>query len=100
MSDKGVPLMDVGEYPSSKRYGWLQDRYRLFWQLMYMKEENISQKIVPFLLFVGSAVPQAEQCGWLKNSFGFSWQVVPKELNDMLANGTKEQISRAKKKSI
>ncbi len=39
-----------------------------------------------------SAVPEAEQCGWLKDKFGVSWQIVPKEMDEMMANGTPEQI--------
>lgn len=41
-----------------------------------------------------SAVPEAEQCGWLQDKFGLSWQIVPSTLNDMLKNGTREQIDR------
>ena len=29
--------------------------------------------------------PRAQQCGWLKDQFGVSWQVVPAELPDLLA---------------
>ena len=41
-----------------------------------------------------SADPQAEQCGWLKDKFGLSWQVWPKAMGEMMANGTPEQIAR------
>jgi predicted 3-demethylubiquinone-9 3-methyltransferase (glyoxalase superfamily) len=41
-----------------------------------------------------SAVPEAEQCGWLKDRYGFSWQIVPVRLNEMLGTGTKEQVRR------
>lgn len=41
-----------------------------------------------------SADPKAEQCGWLKDKFGVSWQIVPTEMNEMMRNGTKEQMSR------
>jgi predicted 3-demethylubiquinone-9 3-methyltransferase (glyoxalase superfamily) len=41
-----------------------------------------------------SAVPEAEQCGWLKDRFGFSWQISPSAMDEMLINGTKEQVAR------
>jgi predicted 3-demethylubiquinone-9 3-methyltransferase (glyoxalase superfamily) len=31
-----------------------------------------------------SAVPEAEQCGWLKDKFGLSWQIVPRQLGELL----------------
>jgi predicted 3-demethylubiquinone-9 3-methyltransferase (glyoxalase superfamily) len=41
-----------------------------------------------------SADPQAEACGWLKDKYGVSWQIVPKALDDMMKNGTPDQIER------
>jgi predicted 3-demethylubiquinone-9 3-methyltransferase (glyoxalase superfamily) len=41
-----------------------------------------------------SADPKAEQCGWLKDKFGVSWQIVPIEMNEMMRNGTKQQMAR------
>jgi predicted 3-demethylubiquinone-9 3-methyltransferase (glyoxalase superfamily) len=38
--------------------------------------------------------PQAQQCGWLKDKFGLSWQVVPTEMDEMMREGTSEQIAR------
>ena len=31
-----------------------------------------------------SAVPEAEQCGWCKDQYGLSWQVVPKNSDELL----------------
>lgn len=36
-----------------------------------------------------SAVPEAEACGWLKDKFGVSWQIVPKQLEELM--GSKDQ---------
>lgn len=33
-----------------------------------------------------SAVPEAEQCGWLKDRFGLSWQIVPREMGELLGS--------------
>ena len=41
-----------------------------------------------------SADPEAEQCGWLKDKFGLSWQIVPAKMDEILANGTEEQVAR------
>ena len=30
--------------------------------------------------------PAAQQCGWLKDKFGLSWQIVPDEWEEMLAD--------------
>ncbi len=31
-----------------------------------------------------SAVPASEQCGWLKDKFGVSWQIVPRNMNELI----------------
>ncbi|MDW8545399.1 VOC family protein [Staphylococcus pseudoxylosus] len=41
-----------------------------------------------------SAVPEAEQCGWVKDKFGLSWQIAPKQMDEMISKGTPEQIKR------
>ncbi len=182
LSEGGSELMPLGEYPFSKWYGWIQDRYGLSWQLMLTDRQKDVKKITPNLLFsseacgkaeeavkyyteiferseIGtiskygageaaspkakvnyaafklqgldfsamdngfdvdfsfneafslmvyckdqkeidyfwdrlSAVPEAEQCGWVKDRFGVSWQIVPENMDDVLFNGSKEQIRR------
>ena len=182
LSEGGLAFMDLGEYPFSEKYGWVQDRYGLSWQVMYIGDHKISQKIIPTLMFVGnvygktemaitfyssvfhnanvggilhyskgeepdkegtikhaaftlegqefaamdsarmhdfsfneaisfivhcetqeevdyyweklSAVPEAEQCGWLKDKFGFSWQIVPTDMDEMLKSSDKKKIAR------
>ena len=41
-----------------------------------------------------SADPKAEQCGWLKDKYGLSWQVVPDEMDAMLASNDQAKIDR------
>jgi predicted 3-demethylubiquinone-9 3-methyltransferase (glyoxalase superfamily) len=31
-----------------------------------------------------SAVPESEVCGWLKDKFGLSWQIIPKNMGELL----------------
>jgi predicted 3-demethylubiquinone-9 3-methyltransferase (glyoxalase superfamily) len=33
-----------------------------------------------------SAVPESEQCGWVKDKFGLSWQIIPRRLNELMAD--------------
>ncbi|MDF2987142.1 MAG: hypothetical protein K0R50_2652 [Eubacterium sp.] len=182
LSEGGTELMPLGEYPFSKWYGWIQDRYGLSWQLILTDSDQTLQKITPNLLFSDeacgkaeeairyytgifegseivsisrygageaaapkakvnyaafklaglgfsamdngfdvdfsfneafslmvyckdqkeidyfwdklSAVPEAEQCGWVKDGFGVSWQIVPEHMEDILLNGSKEQLQR------
>ena len=178
----GQVLMELGTYPFSEKYGWLQDKYGLSWQLILMGNADIKQKITPAMLFVGnvcgkaeeainfyvsifrhskvggisryakgqepdkegtiahafftlenqeftamdsahehkfqfneaisfivnckdqeeidyywnklSADPASEQCGWLKDKFGVSWQIVPVDMNEMLASTDSEKVAR------
>ncbi len=175
--------MELGAYPFSEHYGWVQDKFGISWQLMLTKPEGEPRpSIMPSLLFVGdvygkaevasdfylsvfessqrgrmirygaghapdkeealmftdfqlenqwfiamdsayqhafgfneaisfivhcdeqveidslweklSVVPEAEQCGWLKDAYGVSWQIVPKDMSDLMRDGTPEQIDR------
>ncbi len=39
--------------------------------------------------------PQAQQCGWLKDRYGVSWQIVPRQLIDMLKDHKSSKAERA-----
>jgi predicted 3-demethylubiquinone-9 3-methyltransferase (glyoxalase superfamily) len=47
-----------------------------------------------------SAVPEAEQCGWVKDRYGVSWQIVPDSMDEILSNGTKDEIQRIQKELL
>jgi predicted 3-demethylubiquinone-9 3-methyltransferase (glyoxalase superfamily) len=32
-----------------------------------------------------SSVPEAEQCGWCKDKYGLSWQIVPENMQELMA---------------
>jgi len=61
LSEGGTELMPLGEYPFSKWYGWIQDRFGLSWQLMLVDSEQAVQKITPNLLFSNDACGKAEE---------------------------------------
>jgi predicted 3-demethylubiquinone-9 3-methyltransferase (glyoxalase superfamily) len=179
----GTVLMPIDQYPFSNRYGWVQDKFGLSWQLILTNPEGDPRpSIMPSLMFAGdnagraeeaikfylsvfkdarigeihrygadqapdkegsvmfadfmlenswfaamdsarvenakfneaislmvkcktqkeidyyweklSAVPQAEQCGWLKDKFGFSWQIVPEAMDEMLSDENPERVAR------
>ena len=56
----GSALMEIGSYPFSERYGWLQDKYGLSWQVMYTGGRKIQQMITPTLMFVGKQTGKTE----------------------------------------
>ena len=60
LSPGGKVLMELGSYPFSERYGWLEDRYGLSWQIIHSANSDIAQRIVPVLMFVGSVCGKAE----------------------------------------
>ncbi|MEL7835136.1 VOC family protein [Fodinibius sp. Rm-B-1B1-1] len=60
LSQGGEPLMPLDEYPFSKKYGWIEDKFGLSWQVI-LAEGNVPQKIMPSLMFVGEAYGQAEE---------------------------------------
>ena len=42
-----------------------------------------------------SAVPESEQCGWLKDKFGVSWQIIPKQLGELLGKDKSGKVMQA-----
>lgn len=181
LSQDGQVLMPLDRYPFSEKYGWIQDKYGVSWQIILSNPDGDDRPpIVPSLMFIGennenaeeaihfytsvfqdskvghiarrpkgmelekegtimfadfmvenkwfaamessyphgftfneaisfmvycknqqeldhyweslTAVPEAEQCGWLKDKYGLSWQIVTKELHEMLLEGTSEEV--------
>jgi predicted 3-demethylubiquinone-9 3-methyltransferase (glyoxalase superfamily) len=62
LADGGTALMEIGEYPFSKRYGWIADKYGLNWQLMLTDPEGEPRPtIVPSIMFTGDMTGKAEE---------------------------------------
>lgn len=183
LSEGGKVLMPLDTYPFSKKYGWIEDKYGVSWQLILTNPDGEERPfIIPSILFTNdvygkaeeatdfylsvfkdtkrgtlarypagmepdkegtvmftdfklegqwfaamesarshdfffteaisfivkcdtqdevdyyweklSAVPEAEQCGWLKDKYGLSWQITPAKMDEMMRDGTPEQIGR------
>lgn len=62
LSQGGNVLMPLQEYPFSKYYGWVQDRYGVSWQLMLTNPEGEPRPFVtPSLMFGGQAQNRANE---------------------------------------
>lgn len=60
LSVDGIVLMELGEYPFSEKFSWLQDRFGVSWQIIFTIGE-INQRITPTFMFVGENCGRAEE---------------------------------------
>ncbi|RAI89943.1 VOC family protein [Algoriphagus yeomjeoni] len=72
----GRAMMPLDTYPWSKKYGWVQDKFGVTWQLTIDKPENSNQNFIPALMFSGTNFGKAEE------AIGFYTSIFP-------ASGTK-----------
>lgn len=62
LSEGGTVLMAIDKYPFSERYGWIQDKYGLSWQLILSDPAGEERPfIIPSFLFVGDVYGRAEE---------------------------------------
>lgn len=62
LAEGGTVLMPIDKYPFSERYGWIQDKYGVSWQLILSDPAGEPRPaIVPSLLFVGGKCGKAEE---------------------------------------
>lgn len=62
LSEGGTALMPLDKYPFSERFGWIQDKYGLTWQLILTNPDGEDRPfIVPSLLFTGNVCGKAEE---------------------------------------
>lgn len=61
LSPGGKALMELGEYPFAERYGWLNDKYGVSWQIISMEGLNTTQKITPAFMFTQNVCGKAEE---------------------------------------
>src|SRR6266496_3090183 len=127
LSSGGTVLMELDKYPFSEKFGWVQDKFGVSWQLNLT---GGARGITPFLMFAGkqhgrakeainfyvslfvrtetqeeidyfwkklSAGGEKGRCGWLKDKFGVSWQIVPPVLGEFLNDEDEEKSERVMK---
>ena len=61
LADGGKVLMPFQTYPWAQKYGWLQDKYGLSWQLSMSEHHQMGQRITPMLMFTGSVAGRAKE---------------------------------------
>ena len=60
LSPGGKVRIELGEYPYSKRYGWIEDKFGVSWQLILVPKPG-KQKIFPCLLFANKKFGKAAE---------------------------------------
>lgn len=62
LMDSGKALMPLDTYPFSERYGWVQDKFGVSWQLILTNPEGEDRpEILPAFLFTNERYGQAEE---------------------------------------
>jgi predicted 3-demethylubiquinone-9 3-methyltransferase (glyoxalase superfamily) len=62
LGESGKVLMPLDKYPFSDKYGWVQDKYGLSWQLILNNPKNEQRpRLMPSLLFVNNIYGKAEE---------------------------------------
>lgn len=57
LSKNGNIMMELNRYPFAEKYGWVEDKFGVSWQIITLKSE---QKITPCLMFSGNHHLMAE----------------------------------------
>jgi predicted 3-demethylubiquinone-9 3-methyltransferase (glyoxalase superfamily) len=76
--DGGKALMPYDTYPWAHKYGWLQDKYGLTWQLSWSEHHGMEQTITPFLMFT------QDKSGMAKEAIATYTSIFPDSKTDML----------------
>jgi predicted 3-demethylubiquinone-9 3-methyltransferase (glyoxalase superfamily) len=62
LADGGKPLMPIDKYPFSERYGWIEDKFGVSWQLILTRPEGEPRPfIMPSLMFTGDVTGKADE---------------------------------------
>jgi predicted 3-demethylubiquinone-9 3-methyltransferase (glyoxalase superfamily) len=62
LSQGGTALMPLDKYPFSERYGWIQDKFGLSWQLLLANPAGEERPLItPSLMFIGKNAGRADE---------------------------------------
>ena len=61
MVDGGQVMMPLDKYPWSEKFGWLQDRYGVSWQILVGHPANAGHRFSPCLMFTGAQHGRTEE---------------------------------------
>ena len=78
LSEGGKVLMPFDKYPWANKYGWIEDKYGLSWQLSMSEHHDMAQRITPLLMFTGS------NAGKTKEAIDAYTKIFPNSNTDML----------------
>lgn len=59
--DGGKALMPFDKYPWANKYGWLEDKFGLSWQLSWSEHHKMEKKITPLLMFTGAVAGKTKE---------------------------------------
>lgn len=74
----GKIYMEYQKYPWAHKYGWLQDKFGLSWQLSWSDNHQLDQKITPLLMFT------QDKAGKAKEAIDMYTKVFPNSKIDMV----------------
>ncbi|HWV36396.1 MAG TPA: VOC family protein [Thermomicrobiales bacterium] len=86
LAEGGMALMELGKYPFAERFGWIQDRFGVSWQLILTGQP---QSFMPTFLFVGDQFGKAKDAIELYTSVFPDSRIgdLPRGENGAIANG-------------
>ena len=61
LSDGGKVLMPYQAYPWAKKYGWVEDKFGVSWQLSMSEHHMTEQKITPMFMFTQTHAGQSKE---------------------------------------
>ncbi len=80
LADGGKVLMAYQAYPWAQKYGWVQDKYGLTWQLSMSEYHDTAQQITPLLMYTQG------MAGKTQEAMEFYTSVFPNSSIDMVAS--------------